>query len=1078
MKKQLTLFGVRKRKREPFFQRSADDSDYTRVIETLWQQDAGQRTRKDFFKWAQGQWRDKYSKDRKARDDVIAKSVGVQQGMDNADEKAATTGYFRRLDEPEPKRSHLSCHGRHDQVSMVASVSTDGDDIEVASGGPEAEFLNAIGIDSSQLLTEDVVGRSDFMGVLRQCARQWLAYKQVQATYEAHAKWRWGHSQLIRAEDELVTEEKKLMAAMCDVAQVTVSATNFLSVSFVRMALEKMEGLAALSARLLKFTNSLQTQTRRLEIRVSQLLQKQKHPADDLVLDCTNGCELSWEKAFGNLADLQSNGADTCGPLSAEELVHTSQVMAAVNVLSLRGLLQTIHYKEDELCMKVQWALTHQILHWMPVMSLLHKPAKNIVLVNVPDLTFTDNGNTFSDVLSLVQEDEGVALSEQIEGDAQMQQEGDAQIQQEAEQLSITLPAKKRGPPARHEQFPEIICSAMSFINMHGYTAQARRRTTAGNSNGVTLAQVQQHLLSSVAGLKDKGIGRTTVHQLMLPPRQKTVNARRYHGVLNVRVPGKRNDEHGCHENGHFCLAQVGYMLEFSQQHSDSTSTFSCDNKNKVNIGTLAVSRYHQLRKFFPIGNGPVYKDHDFPFQNAKIIPSGYLRLEPRGRPKTRTVYNTARVRLASADSVRLRTNLIRSCVRRSSSMPPLLCKHEFDNGKYSEFGHFRKDKLGRLHYTVPHTGPLFVKNRAGRFHESTAETHANDLDELIGTEIRSGKTGICLAVDGGPDYSIKSILTIIAFGRLWRDKNLDFLIMCTHAAGDSCYNRVEHAWSPLSSSLAGVILPASLPGEMSPWQQKLDDIEKEKKIADVFDNALKVLDSYWNAISYDGFPVTSSSVMCLEKPSPYNDHSKLTEFAAAGSTKLKADEGMKCILNELQFLHSHAVRKTHMLQFMKCDSGSCHHCSTRPVRATTAVNFLRRHGGCLMTPRPSNNHEGHYCTFLEAALMEDMGCKPLQLDYGLPSLLGKVNHVCELCNRYVFQSEADRTRHLQRIHNRSKRKEAVQAHTEQQAAPKPSHNCTYTGCGHIFSTQYQLQRHKQETGHKCRAGRKKKGTC
>ena len=156
------------------------------------------------------------------------------------------------------------------------------------------------------------------------------------------------------------------------------------------------------------------------------------------------------------------------------ELVHTSQVMAAVNVLSLRGLLQTIHYKEDQLSMKVQWAVTHQILHWMPVMSLLHKPAKNIVLVNVPDLKFTDNGNT-SDVLSLVQEmkEWRATVSEQIEGDAQMQQEGDAQIQQEAKQ-PITLPAKKRGPPAWHEQFPEIICSAMSFINMHGYTAQAR----------------------------------------------------------------------------------------------------------------------------------------------------------------------------------------------------------------------------------------------------------------------------------------------------------------------------------------------------------------------------------------------------------------------------------------------------------------------------------------------------------------------------------------------------------------------------------------------------------------------------
>ena len=44
MKKQLTLFGVWKREREPFFQRSADDSDYTGVIKTLWQHDAGQRT--------------------------------------------------------------------------------------------------------------------------------------------------------------------------------------------------------------------------------------------------------------------------------------------------------------------------------------------------------------------------------------------------------------------------------------------------------------------------------------------------------------------------------------------------------------------------------------------------------------------------------------------------------------------------------------------------------------------------------------------------------------------------------------------------------------------------------------------------------------------------------------------------------------------------------------------------------------------------------------------------------------------------------------------------------------------------
>ena len=155
MKKQLTLFGVQKRKRKPFFQRSADDSDYTRVIQTLWQQDAGQCTRKDAFKWSQDQWCDKYSKDRKAKDDVLAKSNGVQQGMHNADKKADRTSYFWQLDEPELKQSHLSRHGHHDQVYsiiiLVSSGNTD-DHIEVASGGPEAAFLNVIGIDSSQLL--------------------------------------------------------------------------------------------------------------------------------------------------------------------------------------------------------------------------------------------------------------------------------------------------------------------------------------------------------------------------------------------------------------------------------------------------------------------------------------------------------------------------------------------------------------------------------------------------------------------------------------------------------------------------------------------------------------------------------------------------------------------------------------------------------------------------------------------------------------------------------------------------------------------------------------------------------------
>ena len=48
---------------------------------------------------------------------------------------------------------------------------------------------------------------------------------------------------------------------------------------------------------------------------------------------------------------------------------------------------------------------------------------------------------------------------------------------------------------------------------------------------------------------------------------------------------------------------------------------------NKINVGTLAVSRYHQIRRLFLVDDSPNYDDHDFPTPGYKIETSGYLRL-------------------------------------------------------------------------------------------------------------------------------------------------------------------------------------------------------------------------------------------------------------------------------------------------------------------------------------------------------------------------------------------------------------------------------------------------------------------
>jgi len=59
----------------------------------------------------------------------------------------------------------------------------------------------------------------------------------------------------------------------------------------------------------------------------------------------------------------------------------------------------------------------------------------------------------------------------------------------------------------------------------------------------------------------------------------------------------------------------------------DECLILSCDDMNKLKVSTLAVSRYHQVTKFFPNDDQPNYPDHDFPIPGYKLITSGYMIL-------------------------------------------------------------------------------------------------------------------------------------------------------------------------------------------------------------------------------------------------------------------------------------------------------------------------------------------------------------------------------------------------------------------------------------------------------------------
>ena len=121
-------------------------------------------------------------------------------------------------------------------------------------------------------------------------------------------------------------------------------------------------------------------------------------------------------------------------------------------------------------------------------------------------------------------------------------------------------------------------------------------------------------------------ISKHTIHRTLLAPHQRWRTARLYKGYVNAKVPPKSNCKTTKeHKDFRYTCVQVNLVNEFAQCYSNEVLAMSCDDKNKVNIGTPAVSRYCKYQSFFDSKNLP---DHDFPLRNSKLTLSGYLILK------------------------------------------------------------------------------------------------------------------------------------------------------------------------------------------------------------------------------------------------------------------------------------------------------------------------------------------------------------------------------------------------------------------------------------------------------------------
>lgn len=316
-------------------------------------------------------------------------------------------------------------------------------------------------------------------------------------------------------------------------------------------------------------------------------------------------------------------------------------------------------------------------------------------------------------------------------------------------------------------------------------------------------------------------------------------------------------------------MAQVAYANELFELFGDECVRMSVDDKNKINVGTLAVSRFFQIQKFFPVNDAPNYNDHDFPYPDSKIVPSGYLVMQSKEKGD--------RYRCCRSQSPPPRRA---HSSRRTRSLLPI--REPSTAGCRTSV-----DKSGRQHVNYRRTGNLYVFNHAVRFAKTSAQTLANDLLHLLADlKVAEGKKAVLLVSDNGPDWNPKFLQTFLCLGRLWRDLKLDVLVQTSYAAGFSRYNMVERAWAPLSWKLVGVTLPATLEGEsLPPWQQTgIPEAEQRAKEIEVFDDAMAKLNQYWSQCEIDGFSVHPIAVPCLTStPDKYSDEETVRSFLKAG---------------------------------------------------------------------------------------------------------------------------------------------------------------------------------------------------
>ena len=460
-----------------------------------------------------------------------------------------------------------------------------------------AKFIN-----DESILKEDV-----FTTTCTSVANEWGVFNELRQRYE-NTSARSRQSDFAKKLKGVVEIECDLKSKIMNIMDINTAGAIGLD-CLIRNANIKKEALLNLTRSLL----SLKLEVTNKELlyslrrRVRQIMETKKYlpTKNELVkLVCRNDCTLTWGAALDLLTEFE-NGNSFVHKRNATKFLTVAELISISNLLKDSSAVsenELLFYLPSRLQKEVD-SIIEQLCTHLPIL-ILHKATQRYV-INMFQIDFD------CDELNSIFETESSNKTIPEAGANGENSKGKGRC---------------GGRKSILNKFPTIPDAATEFIKANGFKAQERRRETTITSCGVSVQDIRDHLLEVIPGLKEHGLSVTTVRYLFKPVKKSLHSAERYKSAIDARVPRKDNSEHSDNLDAHYLLGRIKLRRELAASFPDECTVVSVDSMNKIKYGTLAVSRYHQIRKIYMSNDKPKYLDHDFPLP-YKTIPDGIMIL-------------------------------------------------------------------------------------------------------------------------------------------------------------------------------------------------------------------------------------------------------------------------------------------------------------------------------------------------------------------------------------------------------------------------------------------------------------------